>query len=92
LLTVIFSYTYIISIDGSKFTCTTCIVYQFFKELFFSIALRFKSGCKGKRFILKHQMFWKFFFKMFPGLFSGSLSERERHRNKRLLSRIGLQR
>ncbi|MCM0295365.1 hypothetical protein J8K95_11765, partial [Bacteroides fragilis] len=50
----------------SKFTCTTCIVYQFFKELFFSIALRFKSGCKGKRFILKHQMFWKFFLKCFP--------------------------
>ncbi|WP_350355122.1 hypothetical protein, partial [Bacteroides fragilis] len=65
LLTVIFSYTYIISIDGSKFTCTTCIVYQFFKELFFSIALRFKSGCKGKRFILKHQMFLEVFFKMF---------------------------
>ncbi|QCQ47679.1 hypothetical protein EC81_022095 [Bacteroides fragilis] len=52
--------------DGSKFTCTTCIVYQFFKELFFSIALRFKSGCKGKRFILKHQMFWKFFLNVFP--------------------------
>ncbi|MCZ2698077.1 hypothetical protein O1364_19160, partial [Bacteroides fragilis] len=85
-------YTYIISIDGSKFTCTTCIVYQFFKERFFSIVLRFKSGCKGKRFILKYQMFLEVFFKCFPGLFSGSLSERERHRNKRLLSRIGLQR
>ena len=46
-----------------NFTCTTCIVYQFFKELFFSIALRFKSGCKGKRFILKHQMFLEVFFK-----------------------------
>ncbi|WP_410468259.1 hypothetical protein, partial [Bacteroides sp. UW] len=70
----------------------TCIVYQFFKELFFSIALRFKSGCKGKRFILKRQMFLEVFFKCFSGLFSDSLSERERHRNKRLLSRIGLQR
>ncbi|MCX8464954.1 hypothetical protein OTH22_17235, partial [Bacteroides fragilis] len=51
---------------GSKFTCTTCIVYQFFKELFFSIALRFKSGCKGKRFILKHQMFSEVFFQCPP--------------------------
>ena len=50
-----------------NFTCTTCIVYQFFKELFFSIALRFKSGCKGKRFILKHQMFLEvFFLNVFP--------------------------
>ena len=44
-------------------TCTTCIVYQFFKELFFfKILLRFKSGCKGKGFILNCQMFWEVFF------------------------------
>ncbi|RGN67875.1 hypothetical protein DXB60_01095 [Bacteroides fragilis] len=49
LLTVIFSYTYIISIDGSKFTCTTCIVYQFFKErFFFNFCFVSKAGAKVK--------------------------------------------
>ena len=48
------------SIDGSIFfTCTTCIVYQYFKEL---VAFVFKSGCKGKGFIFNHQTFSEVFF------------------------------
>ena len=65
------------SIDGSIFfTCTTCIVYQYFKEL---VAFVFKSGCKGKGFIFNHQTFSEVFFSFFFLLdFSGSLCERER--------------
>ncbi|MCE9057054.1 hypothetical protein K0G43_25115, partial [Bacteroides ovatus] len=40
-------------------TCTTCIVYQYFKEL---VAFVFKSGCKGKGFIFNHQTFSEVFF------------------------------
>ena len=29
----LYTYIYYISIDGSILTCTTCIVYQYFKEL-----------------------------------------------------------
>ena len=48
------------SIDGSIFfTCTTCIVYQYFKEL---VAFVFKSGCKGKGFIFNYQTFSEVFF------------------------------
>ena len=47
------------SIDGSIFSCTTCIVYQYFKELG---RFRFKSGCKGKGFYFNCQTFRKFFF------------------------------
>ena len=58
------------------FTCTTCIVYQYFKEL---VAFVFKSGCKGKGFIFNHQTFSEVFFSFFFLLdFSGSLCERER--------------
>ena len=58
------------------FTCTTCIVYQYFKEL---VAFVFKSGCKGKGFIFNHQSFSEVFFSFFFLLdFSGSLCERER--------------
>ena len=47
------------SIDGSIFSCTTCIVYQYFKELG---CFRFKSGCKGKRFYFNCQTFSEVFF------------------------------
>ena len=58
------------------FSCTTCIVYQYFKEL---VAFVFKSGCKGKGFIFNHQTFSEVFFSFFFLLdFSGSLCERER--------------
>ena len=58
------------------FTCTTCIVYQYFKEL---VAFVFKSGCKGKGFIFNHQTFSEVFFSFFFLLdFSGSLCEREK--------------
>ena len=48
------------SIDGSIFfTCTTCIVYQYFKEL---VAFVLKAGCKGKGFIFNYQTFSEVFF------------------------------
>ncbi|MCM0207600.1 hypothetical protein J8L09_17240, partial [Bacteroides fragilis] len=91
---VIFSYTYIIGIDGSKFTCTTCIVYQFFKELFFfNFCFVSKAGCKGKGFILNCQMFWEVFFfnarLLFPSL---SVRKGKKRQPKALALRIGLQR
>ena len=47
------------SIDGSIFfTCTTCIVYQYFKEL---VAFVLKAGCKGKGFIFNYQTFSEVF-------------------------------
>jgi hypothetical protein len=44
LLTSIFLNTYIISIDGSCISCTTCIVYQYVKELSNFFVL--KAGAK----------------------------------------------
>ena len=62
------------SIDGSIFfTCTTCIVYQYFKEL---AAFVLKAGAKVKALFLTTKLFRKFFF-LFTH-FSGSLCERER--------------
>ena len=47
------------SIDGSIFfTCTTCIVYQYFKEL---VAFVLKAGAKVRGFILTAKLFRKFF-------------------------------
>ena len=65
------------SIDGSIFfTCTTCIVYQYFKEL---AAFVLKAGAKVKALILTTKLFRKFFFIFFLFThFSGSLCERER--------------
>ncbi len=61
------------SIDGSIFSCTTCIVYQYFKELG---CFRFKSGCKGKGFYFNCQTFSEVFFKFFfLYRFSGSLAK-----------------
>ena len=65
------------SIDGSIFfTCTTCIVYQYFKEL---AAFVLKAGAKVKALFLTTKLFRKFFFYFFLFThFSGSLCERER--------------
>ena len=65
------------SIDGSIFfTCTTCIVYQYFKEL---VAFVLKAGAKVRALFLTTKLFRKFFFNFsFYAGFSGSLCERER--------------
>ncbi|MGZ2724667.1 hypothetical protein, partial [Bacteroides fragilis] len=47
------------------------------------ILLRFKSGCKGKGFILNCQMFWEVFFSMPVFYFQASLCERERRDSQR---------
>ena len=61
------------SIDGSIFSCTTCIVYQYFKEL---AAFVSKAGAKVRGFILIAKRFRKFFFKFFfLYRFSGSLAK-----------------
>ena len=65
------------SIDGSIFfTCTTCIVYQYFKEL---VTFVLKAGAKVRALFLTTKLFRKFFFSFsFYAGFSGSLCERER--------------
>ena len=64
------------SIDGSIFfTCTTCIVYQYFKEL---AAFVLKAGAKVKTLFLTTKLFRKFFLFFLFTHFSGSLCERER--------------
>ena len=64
------------SIDGSIFfTCTTCIVYQYFKEL---VAFVLKAGAKVKALFLTTKLFRKFFLFFLFTHFSGSLCERER--------------
>ena len=68
-------YIYKTSIDGSIFSCTTCIVYQYFKEL---AAFVLKAGAKVRGFILTTKYFQKFFLLFFFYRFSDSLSERER--------------
>ena len=51
------------SIDGSIFfTCTTCIVYQYFKEL---AAFVLKAGAKVKALFLTTKLFRKFFYFFF---------------------------
>ena len=57
-LLTLFKYLYI-SIDGSIFlTCTTCIVYQYFKELVASVS---KAGAKVSGLFLTAKLFRKFF-------------------------------
>ena len=64
------------SIDGSIFfTCTTCIVYQYFKEL---VAFVLKAGAKVRALFLTTKLFRKFFLFFLFTHFSGSLCERER--------------
>ena len=76
LLVLIVSLLHKTSIDGSIFTCTTCIVYQYFKEL---VAFVLKAGAKVRALFLTTKLFRKFFFSFsFLLNFSGSLCERER--------------
>ena len=57
------------------FSCTTCIVYQYFKEL---AAFVLKAGAKVKALFLTTKLFRKFFLFFLFTHFSGSLCERER--------------
>ena len=57
------------------FTCTTCIVYQYFKEL---AAFVLKAGAKVKALFLTTKLFRKFFLFFLFTHFSGSLCEREK--------------
>ena len=57
------------------FTCTTCIVYQYFKEL---AAFVSKAGAKVKALFLTTKLFRKFFYFFLFTHFSDSLCERER--------------
>ena len=57
------------------FSCTTCIVYQYFKEL---AAFVLKAGAKVKALFLTTKLFRKFFYFFLFTHFSGSLCERER--------------
>ena len=68
-------YIYKTSIDGSIFSCTTCIVYQYFKELAAFIS---KAGAKVKALFLTTKLFRKFFLFFLFTHFSDSLCERER--------------
>ena len=82
------------SIDGSIFfTCTTCIVYQYFKEL---AAFVSKAGAKVKALFLTTKLFRKFFYFFFL-LISQALyakgKECIKEKKQRPFSlRIGLQR
>ena len=76
LLVLIVSLLHKTSIDGSIFfTCTTCIVYQYVKEL---VAFVLKAGAKVRTLFLTTKLFRKFFIFFFLLDFSGSLCERER--------------
>ena len=57
------------------FTCTTCIVYQYFKKL---AAFVLKAGAKVMALFLTTKLFRKFFLFFLFTHFSGSLCERER--------------
>ncbi len=61
------------SIDGSIFfTCTTCIVYQYFKEL---VAFVLKAGAKVRALFLTTKLFRKFFVLFFKWDSTFSLSQ-----------------
>ena len=82
------------SIDGSIFfTCTTCIVYQYFKEL---AAFVLKAGAKVKALFLTTKLFRKFFFIFFFLLISQALyakgKECIKEKQRPFSLRIGLQR
>ena len=64
------------SIDGSIFYLYYLYCLSIFQR---TCRFRFKSGCKGKRFIFNRQTFSEVFFSFFLFThFSGSLCERER--------------
>ena len=67
------------------FSCTTCIVYQYFKE---HLTFVLKAGAKVKALFLTTKLFRKFFLFFLFTHFSGSLCERERM-YKRSLQPIG---
>ena len=82
------------SIDGSIFfTCTTCIVYQYFKEL---AAFVLKAGAKVKALFLTTKLFRKFFLFFFFLLISQTLyakgKECIKEKQRPFSLRIGLQR
>ena len=82
------------SIDGSIFfTCTTCIVYQYFKEL---AAFVLKAGAKVKALFLTTKLFRKFFLFFFFLLISQALyakgKECIKEKQRPFSLRIGLQR
>ena len=81
------------SIDGSIFfTCTTCIVYQYFKEL---VAFVLKAGAKVRALFLTTKLFRKFFYFFFL-LISQALyakgKECIKEKQRPFSLRIGLQR
>ena len=81
------------SIDGFIFfTCTTCIVYQYFKEL---AAFVLKAGAKVKALFLTTKLFRKFFYFFFL-LISQALyakgKECIKEKQRPFSLRIGLQR
>ena len=75
------------------FTCTTCIVYQYFKEL---AAFVLKAGAKVKALFLTTKLFRKFFFIFFFLLISQALyakgKECIKEKQRPFSLRIGLQR
>ena len=82
------------SIDGSIFfTCTTCIAYQYFKEL---AAFVLKAGAKVRGFILTTKYFRKFFFRFSFSIVSQTLlakgKEGKEEKQNAFSLRIGLQR
>ena len=82
------------SIDGSIFfTCTTCIVYQYFKEL---AAFILKAGAKVKALFLTTKFFSEVFFIFFFLLISQALyakgKECIKEKQRPFSLRIGLQR
>ena len=81
------------SIDGSIFSCTTCIVYQYFKEL---AAFVLKAGAKVRGFILTTKCFRKFFFRFSFSIVSQTLlakgKEGKEEKQNAFSLRIGLQR
>ena len=81
------------SIDGSIFfTCTTCIVYQYFKEL---AAFVLKAGAKVRGFILTTKCFRKFFrfsFSIVSQTLLAKGKEGKEEKQNAFSLRIGLQR
>ena len=75
------------------FSCTTCIVYQYFKEL---AAFVLKAGAKVRGFILTTKCFRKFFFRFSFSIVSQTLlakgKEGKEEKRNTFSLRIGLQR
>ena len=85
-------YIYKTSIDGSIFSCTTCIVYQYFKEL---AAFVLKAGAKLRGFILTTKYFRKFFrfsFSIVSQTLLAKGKEGKEEKQNAFSLRIGLQR